>query len=251
MVQELAPARENELRHHDRDGELGVRGQRAEVAAERIAEVAVRSLDDLERHVDALAIPVALDAPGLGAVDGEADGPRIRDAEGARVLDRLQRRRVHRGDEHPGDDLAGESRQRLAGTGHERDVGDRDPELAEKTELQGEGCAPSGDRVSQRRPLEELRNHDRHDVGLAARARPDVVENGLDGGVAPLDRHEGHAAAHGVPGARVGRRLAVAHEDGLVRATCDLLRVPGRELGRRVERVHVEHDPVPHGGLGP
>ena len=68
-----------------------------------IAEVAERRLDDVERKLDAVALPVLPDAAGLIGVEREEDSSDVVELERARVGECPQRRAVHAGDEHASD----------------------------------------------------------------------------------------------------------------------------------------------------
>ena len=63
VVQQARPAADDDLRQHDIDDQLGVRGQLADVGEERCADVAIRRLAQIERQVDVGVAPFLCEAP--------------------------------------------------------------------------------------------------------------------------------------------------------------------------------------------
>ena len=57
-MQELAPAADDDLGHDDERQRLAVLGELAHVAKQRLADVAVGRLDELERDVEAVGPPL-------------------------------------------------------------------------------------------------------------------------------------------------------------------------------------------------
>ena len=139
----------------------------AEIGEQRVADVAVGRLAEVEGHRGAGAVPVALEGGRLGFVERERDGTRVVDAERPRVVDRAERARVQVGDEHADDEVVGRVALGALQARHRGDVGDDDARLGQRAQLQAERRA-AGCR-DERAAAELLRHDERDEVGLAAR----------------------------------------------------------------------------------
>ena len=144
-----------------------VGGERAQVREQRVAEVAERRLDDLERQADSRALPVARIARASAVVEREEDGAGVVEPERPRVVQRAERRGVHARDEDRRQTSAvgsvGASAPRRAGTSVTTTPGSRSSRsLSEKV-------VRRADRRDERAPAEELR-HDHGDELATRRA---------------------------------------------------------------------------------
>ena len=87
-MEQPAPAAGDELRHEQQHRRVAVGRQAVQILEERLAEIAVGRVVDLERDAGAVTRPVGANLVGVTGAEREVDSARVLDAEGPRVIDR-------------------------------------------------------------------------------------------------------------------------------------------------------------------
>jgi hypothetical protein len=243
-VQQAAPASGDKLGEQHED--LCVVGQRPQVVEERHADVPVRGLVDLERDSRTVTQPFGAQLVGAFRIDCEVDRSNIVEVERARVIDRAHRCRIHARDEHAGDDPLARGCGRAAA--HHRHVGHDHAGLLEQTKLQRE-LVRVASLLHQLGALEVLGDDDGHEVGLATRQLPDLLQHRIGHTRGGIHSPERGAMPREPAGADAGIRVPCRHVDrpDVVR---DLVGKAERRVGGVVERLDEEQCRVVRGRGG-
>ena len=140
------------------------------------------------------------------------------------VVERAQRARVHVREQHAHGEPLGVVPVRRARSARRGHVGDDDAGLGEQSQLQPERGAPRG--REERAPPELLRHDHRHEVRLAARQPPHLLEDRVHAAVVARQHLEPRLSPGEVPPARadpgvgVRARARAARADRRRRAIC-------------------------------